>query len=88
MMTLVKMSRYSARFFLRQTPDYSSKSAKHFSKLIEQTNTNTLVLAHEVCLTGFDYKNLEKLLVLSEYATEELLSASVDKTVVLSMLEK
>ncbi len=46
------------------------------------------MLAHEVCLTGFDYENLEKATEFSVYATQELLSASKDKTVVLTMLEK
>jgi len=69
------------------TPDYST-NLQTLLQLIEQTNTNTLMLAHEVCLTGFDYENLEKATAFSVYATEELLSASKDKTVVLTMLEK
>ena len=69
------------------TPDYST-NLQTLLQLIEQTNTNTLMLAHEVCLTGFDYENLEKATAFSVFATEELLSASKDKTVVLTMLEK
>jgi len=69
------------------TPDYST-NLQTLLQLIEQTNTNTLMLAHEVCLTGFDYENLEKATAFSVYATQELLSASKDKTVVLTMLEK
>ncbi len=69
------------------TPNYST-NLQTLLQLIEQTNTNTIVLAHEVCLTGFDYENLEKATAFSVYATEELLSASADKTIVLTMLEK
>lgn len=69
------------------TPNYST-NLQTLLQLIEQTNTNTIVLAHEVCLTGFDYENLEKATAFSVYATEELLSASKDKTIVLTMLEK
>jgi len=69
------------------TPDYSC-NLQTLLQLIEQTNTNTIVLAHEVCLTGFDYENLEKATAFSLYASKELLSASKDKTIVLTMLEK
>lgn len=57
-------------------------------QLIEQTKRNSLILAHEVCLTGFDYENLERATAFSAYAMQELLNASQEKTIVLTMLEK
>ncbi len=69
------------------SPNYST-NLQTLLQLIEQTNTNTIILAHEVCLTGFDYGNMQKATDFSLYATEELLSASKDKTIVLTMLEK
>lgn len=69
------------------TPNYST-NLQTLLQLIEQTNTNTIILAHEVCLTGFDYENLQKATAFSIYATQELLCASKDKTIVLTMLEE
>ena len=67
--------------------DYSA-NLQTLLQLIEQTQTNSFILAHEVCLTGFDYVNLEKATAFSTYAAQELLSASQEKTIVLTMLEK
>lgn len=73
---------------LFQTTSSYSTNLKTLLQLIQQTNPNTLVLAHEVCLTGFDYENLEKATAFSLSATQEISDASKDKTVVLTMLEK
>ena len=67
--------------------DYSA-NLQTLLQLIEQIQTNSFILAHEVCLTGFDYANLEKATAFTTYATQELLSASKEKTIVLTMLEK
>lgn len=69
------------------TPDYSA-NLQTLLQLINQTNSNTIILAHEVCLTGFDYGDLERATAFSVYATQELISASKDKTIVLTMLEQ
>lgn len=71
----------------KTTSNYSA-NLQTLLQLIEQTKTNTLIVAHEVCLTGFDYENLDKATAFSTYASEELLSASKEKTIVLTMLEK
>ena len=67
--------------------DYST-NLQTLLQLIEQTADDSFILAHEVCLTGFDYTNLEKATAFSTYATQELLSASRGKTLILTMLEK
>ncbi len=69
------------------TPDYK-KNLQTLLQLIEETPTNAIVLAHEVCLTGFDYENIEMAAEFSAEATQALLKASLHKTVVLTMLEK
>lgn len=86
MMTSKTKEQILCSLLFETTPNYS-QNLQTLLQLIEQTNTNTLMLAHEVCLTGFDYKNLEKATAFNHYATEELLSASKGKTVVLTMLE-
>ncbi|MDF1883195.1 carbon-nitrogen hydrolase family protein [Sulfurimonas sp. SAG-AH-194-C21] len=87
MMTSKTQEQALCSLLFETTPNYST-NLQTLLQLIEQTDTETIVLAHEVCLTGFDYDNLDKATAFSEYATEELLSASKDKTVVLTMLEK
>ena len=67
--------------------DYSA-NLQTLLQLIEQTADDSFVLAHEVCLTGFDYENLEKATAFSAFASQELLSASQEKTIILTMLEK
>lgn len=87
MMTSKPSEQILCSLLFETTSNYST-NLQTLLQLIEQTDTNTIVLAHEVCLTGFDYENLEKATAFSTYATQELLSASKDKTVVLTMLEK
>ncbi|MDF1876324.1 carbon-nitrogen hydrolase family protein [Sulfurimonas sp. SAG-AH-194-L11] len=71
----------------KTTSNYST-NLQTLLQLIEQTDPKSILLAHEVCLTGFDYENLAKATAFSTYATQELLSASKEKTVVVTMLEK
>jgi len=87
MMTSKTKEQNLCSLLFETTPDYST-NLQTLLQLIEQTSTNTIILAHEVCLTGFDYENLDKATTFSLYATGELLSASKDKTIVLTMLEK
>lgn len=56
--------------------------------LIEQTPDNAIVLAPEVCLTGFDYENFEAAANFSSKATDELLSLSKDRIISLTLIEK
>lgn len=67
-------------------PSYSA-NLQTLLQLCEQAKTGTILLAHEVCLTGFDYENLDKATAFSSFATQELLNASKDKTIVITMLE-
>ncbi|HIC12685.1 MAG TPA: carbon-nitrogen hydrolase family protein [Sulfurimonas sp.] len=87
MMTSKPKEQNLCSLLFETTPNYST-NLQTLLQLIEQTKTNTIILAHEVCLTGFDYDNLQKATDFSLYATEELLCASKDKTIVLTMLEK
>lgn len=57
-------------------------------KHIEQTSNNSLVVAPEVCLTGFDYDNFEDVCEFSHRADKEIKKASFDKIIVLTIIEK
>ncbi|MDY0116948.1 MAG: nitrilase-related carbon-nitrogen hydrolase [Sulfurimonadaceae bacterium] len=52
------------------------------------TPKNSISLAPEVCLTGFDYDNLEEMLKFALFATKDLLEESKERTLMLTMIEK
>ena len=56
--------------------------------LIKQTQTNSVIVAPEVCLTGYDYDNFEKMVKFSEYAIQEIKKVSQNKIIILTMLER
>jgi len=56
--------------------------------LINETPENSLVLAPEVCLTGFDYENFEVAAAFSAKAIETLLKLTQTRTIVLTLIEK
>jgi predicted amidohydrolase len=47
-----------------------------------------LILAPEVCLSGFDYENLDRACEFSKHATQEIKKLSNKKTIILTMIEK
>lgn len=48
----------------------------------------SFIVAPEVALSGFDYENIEAAAAFAPYATQKLLSATQNKTLILTMLEK
>lgn len=56
--------------------------------LIAKTEQNSLVVAPEVCLTGFDYDNMDKMLAYADVAIPQIKKASKNKIVILTMMEK
>jgi len=69
------------------SPNYED-NLHTLNKLIKQTPENSIVLAPEVCLTGFDYDNFEEAASFSQKAIEELLQLSQMRVLVLSVIEK
>ena len=57
-------------------------------ELIKECPDNSLVVAGEVCLTGYDYENFEAMLDFAEVALPRLLKASANKTVILTLLQR
>jgi len=55
---------------------------------INRTKKDSLIVASEVCLTGFDYENIEKATSFALDATVALKKASKKKIIILTMLEK
>ncbi|QOY55826.1 carbon-nitrogen hydrolase family protein [Candidatus Sulfurimonas marisnigri] len=57
-------------------------------KLIEQTPEKSLIVAPEVCLTGFDYHNFDEAIEFSHVANEALKKASKNRIIILTIIEK
>lgn len=56
--------------------------------LISKTPKNSLIVAPEVCLSGFDYENYDAALAFCDVANEALKEASDGKIIILTMLER
>ncbi len=56
--------------------------------LLQGCEKGSLAVAGEVCLTGYDYANMQKMLDFEPKAREEIAKASVGKTVILTMLAR
>ena len=56
--------------------------------LINATKENSIVVAPEVCLTAYDYANFEAVLDFAPNAVEEIKKASLNKTVILTIIER
>ncbi|NPA28487.1 MAG: carbon-nitrogen hydrolase family protein [Epsilonproteobacteria bacterium] len=64
---------------------------KNLDELIESINSvskSALIVAPEVCLTDYDYENLEKACEFSEYALNELLKIIDNQILALTLLRK
>ncbi len=56
--------------------------------LVAKAEQGSLVVASEVCLSGYDYENFDAMVEFSKTASEALKIASAGKIVVLTMIEK
>ena len=56
--------------------------------LVKQTSKNSLIVAPEVCLTGFDYDNFQSVADFSSHAINKIKEASKDKIIILTIIEK
>ena len=69
------------------TADYA-KNLERLLSLMQESQKGSLIVAPEVCLSGFDYDNFEAAAEFSATAKEALLEASEAKSIVVSMIEK
>ncbi|MDD3854425.1 carbon-nitrogen hydrolase family protein [Sulfurimonas sp.] len=69
------------------TKDYDA-NLQTLLDLVNQVAKKSLIVAPEVCLTGFDYENYDKAVAFSDVANEELKKASHGKIIILTMLER
>ena len=76
---------YSLSF--KTTCDYDN-NLQTLLKLIEEADKNSIIVAPEVCLTGYDYDNFEAMCEFASVAIEAIKRVSLDKVIILTMLEK
>lgn len=81
-------SEHSLCSLLFQTKQNYNTNLQTLLSLINQTNENSIIVAPEVCLTGFDYDNFEAVLAFAKEANETIKKASHNKTVILTIIEK
>lgn len=72
---------------LLATDDYN-KNLQTLLSLIEEASTESLIVAPEVCLTGYDYDNFELAVEFASIAIEAIKKASHNKIIILTILEK
>ena len=82
------MSRYTLCSLLFETTPNYEDNLQTLLKLIKQTNTNTLIVAPEVCLSGYDYENFEAVLDFAPHAIEEIKKVSHNKIIILTIIER
>lgn len=83
-----KKGGYRLCSLLFETTDNYSANLQTLLDLISKTSEKSIIVAPEVCLTGFDYENYDKALEFSFEANEKIKSVSKDKIIILTMLEK
>ncbi len=76
---------YALQFKTRNSFDENLSTLK---SLISKCREDSIILAPEVCLTNFCYQRMDEASEFAKVATEELLTLSRDRTIVLSMIEK
>ncbi len=81
------MNTLNSLLFDTSSKDYNS-NLQILLDLVNQTSTDSFIVAPEVCLTGFAYDNYENALDFADGANEAIKKASKDKTIILTMLER
>jgi len=56
--------------------------------LINETSKESLIVAPEVCLTGYDYENFDEAVAFSKTAIQKIQKASFEKIIIITILEK
>ncbi|SFV65888.1 Aliphatic amidase AmiE [hydrothermal vent metagenome] len=69
------------------TSDYNANLHTLLSS-IKSVKENSIIVAPEVVLTGFDYENFEAVTAFAPSAIEAIKKASINKTVILTIIEK
>ena len=69
------------------TNDYNA-NLQRLLEFIKESKKNSIIVAPEVVLTGFDYENFEAVIAFTPFAIEAIKKATINKTVILTIIEK
>ena len=87
MMTSKRVEHTLCSLSFETTFDYKANLQTLLS-LIQNRDDNSIIVAHEVALTGFDYENFDAVTAFASSAIESIKQASINKTVILTIIEK
>jgi len=87
-MNFIKSKNYTLCSLLFKTQDSYENNLECLLSLIQKTPKYSLIVAPEVCLSGFDYDNFEDAQAFSHTALHRLKELSQDKIIILTMIEK
>lgn len=82
------MKNYTLNSLLFATSSNYEENLQTLLTLIKQTQANSIVVAPEVCLTGYDYDNFDEMVGFASHAIEELQKVSQNKIIILTLLER
>ncbi len=82
------MKNYTLNSLLFTTSSNYEENLQTLLTLIKQTQTNSIVVAPEVCLTGYDYDNFDEMVEFASHAIGELQKVSQNKIIILTLLER
>lgn len=82
------MNNYVLNSLLFTTCNNYEDNLQTLLTLIKQTQTNSVIVAPEVCLSGYDYNNFEEMLAIVPHVIDEIKKVSHDKIIILTMLER
>ena len=82
------MKNYKLCSLAFETTQNYEENLQTLLKLINEAPDNSLMVAPEVSLTGFDYENFDKVIAFAPYAVDAIKKRSKNKIIVLTMIEK
>jgi len=82
------MTNYSLCSLSFETTQNFEQNLQTLLTLVQECDEQSLIVAPEVCLTGYDYENFDEVLAFNERATQEIKKHSFSKVIVLTLIEK
>ena len=82
------MKNYQLISLLFETTKDYNQNLERLLSLIQQAPEFSIIVAPEVCLSGYDYENFTEVLKFSIYATQKIKEVSKNKIIILTMIEK
>ena len=87
MMTSKRAEHTLCSLSFETTNDYNT-NLQTLLNFIQRGKRNSIIVAPEVALTGFDYENFDAVTAFASSAIESIKKASTNKTVILTIIEK